>query len=403
MEEREMIGNTEKTFLALLRAALHTGRADLPEDGDWPAVFTLAGNQHVLPMILEAAWRSGASEELLAPVRPAGMRLMMTQARRTAAFLALYQRLADMGLYPLVLKGLVCRLLYPEPDLRLSGDEDLLVRHEDFRAVHEALLGCGLSCDCDGPLEELSEITYTGGDLRIELHLSLFPPEEAAYGGLNALFEGAQERAVFMEAEGIRIRALSPTDHLLYLICHAYKHFLYSGVGIRQVCDIGMFTERYGEEIDWDRIRKGCEEFRTARFTAALFAVAGRHLGFAMPGAFGDLETDEVPMMLDMLKGGIFGAAEEDRLHSASITLEAAASRRQGRKSRGLLASVFPPLKSMKEKYPYLKKHPFLLPAAWSQRLGEYLSRRGKEVRPSESIRIGKERIRLLREYGIID
>ncbi len=403
MEERKIKENTRSFFLALLRAALHGDRADLPEEVDWPAVFKLAGDQHVLPMILEAAWRSGASEVFLNQARPAGMRLMMTQTRRTAAFLSLYQNLAGKGLYPLVLKGLVCRVLYPEPDLRLSGDEDLLIRKEDFRAVHEALLGSGLSCDSADPSEELSEITYGGGDLRIELHLSPFPPEEAAYGGLNALFEGAQERAVFTETQGIRIRTLSPTDHLLYLICHAYKHFLYSGVGIRQVCDIGMFSEHFREEIAWDRIRKACEEYRIALFAAALFAVSERHLGFAVPEAFGDLETDEDPLLLDMLEGGVFGAAEEDRLHSASITLEAAAARRQGRKSRGLLAPVFPSLRSMKEKYPYLNKYPFLLPAAWSRRLGEYLSRRGKEVSPAESIRIGKERIGLLRKYGIID
>lgn len=36
---------------------------------------------------------------------------------------------------------------------------------------------------------------------------------------------------------------LAPTDHLLCLLCHAYKHFLYAGFGIRHVCDIGIFAE----------------------------------------------------------------------------------------------------------------------------------------------------------------
>ena len=39
------------------------------------------------------------------------------------------------------------------------------------------------------------------------------------------------------------IRILAPTDHLLCLLCHAYKHFLYAGFGIRHVCDIGIFAE----------------------------------------------------------------------------------------------------------------------------------------------------------------
>ena len=45
------------------------------------------------------------------------------------------------------------------------------------------------------------------------------------------------------------------TDHLLYLILHALKHFLYSGFGIRQVCDIALFSERYRDEIDWSRVK----------------------------------------------------------------------------------------------------------------------------------------------------
>ena len=46
-----------------------------------------------------------------------------------------------------------------------------------------------------------------------------------------------------------------------------------------------------------------------------------------------------------------------------------------------------------------------MLPAAWIQRVFRYLFRRdrGGSINPSESIRIGKERTQLLREYGIID
>ena len=36
---------------------------------------------------------------------------------------------------PLVMKGIVCRSLYPKPDLRPSGDEDLLIPEKDFAAV----------------------------------------------------------------------------------------------------------------------------------------------------------------------------------------------------------------------------------------------------------------------------
>ena len=402
MENRELTEDSRLLFLALIRAALCGGKAELPARADWACVIRLARQQHVLPMILDAAWQSDVPESLLAPVQDAGVRIVMMQARRTAAFLRLYRFLSAQNIFPRVLKGLVCRSLYPDPDKRPSSDEDLLIEPTAFSAVHEALLRYGLRCDCDDPSEELSKITYTSRDLRIELHLSPFPPESAAYGDLNALFEGLHERVGSLAVGEDMIYTLSPTDHLLYLICHAYKHFLHSGVGVRQVCDIALFADHYDAEIDWRHIRASCEQVRIARFTAAMFAIASRHLGFSMPAAFGDLLADESPMLTDMLSGGVYGTAEENRQHSATITLNAV-TKQQGKTRTGLLSSVFLPLENMKRKYPYLKKYPWLLPTAWVQRVGQYLSRVENNVSPAESVRIGNERVALLREYGIID
>ena len=222
--------NTQRAFLALLRAALQGGEAQLPAQMDWPGLFRLADRQQVLPLILEAAWQSTAPKELLLPARHAAMHTVILQTRRTAAFLALYRGLAAQGLRPLVLKGLVCRSLYPDPDNRPSNDEDLLIGRGDFPALHEALLRCGLDCGSGDVLTEGEETVYIGPDLRLEVHLSPFPSDSAAYSVCNAFFEGAQERAITLEIQGTEIRTLSPTDHLLYLICHAYKHFLHGNV-----------------------------------------------------------------------------------------------------------------------------------------------------------------------------
>ncbi len=403
MAEPDLIENTERAFLALLQAALHNGTAELPDQVDWPGLFQLANLHHILPLILEAAWRSGAPEEHLTQARLAAMPIVMSQVRRTASFLALYRQLAAQGLQPLVLKGLVCRSLYPNPDNRPSSDEDLLIRPASFPAVHEALLRCGLHCEGEDTVAEAHEKVYTGPDLCLELHLSPFPTDSIAYGDLNAFFEGAHERAITLEIGGTLVRTLSATDHLLYLICHAYKHFLHSGVGIRQVCDIMLFAERCCPEIGWDRVRNSCDQVRIERFAAAMFAIGTRHLGFTAPTAFCDIQTDEGPMLRDMFSGGVYGAADENRQHSATITLNAVTRQRQGKKSSGVLGSLFLPLNSMKRKFPYLKKYPWLLPAAWVQRMGRYLLYRGKSIDPAVSIRIGNERIALLRTYGIIE
>lgn len=405
MAEKELtrVRETEQAFFALLKTSLHGGKAELPVQVAWPYLFRLASQHNVLPLILEAAWQSGVPEELLAPMRPMAMQIVMAQTRRTAAFHSLYRKLAQQGLKPLVLKGLVCRNLYPQPDGRPSCDEDLLIEAAALPAMHKALLGYGLSCDCREPTAQMDEITYSTSDLYLELHLSLFPTDSTAYGYLNAFFAGVHDRSVALEIDGSLIRTLSPTDHLLYLICHAYKHFLHSGVGIRQVCDIAFLAERCGREIDWNHIRKSCDEVRISYFTAALFSITSRYLGFSMPGAFAHLHVDESAMLRDMLSGGVYGAVDENRQHSATITLGAVSRQRRGGRVSGFLNAVFLPIGSMERRYPYLKKYPWLLPAAWLDRVIHYISHLGRGVSPAASIQIGAQRVELLKKYRIIE
>ena len=93
------------------------------------------------------------------------------------------------------------------------------------------------------------------------------------------------------------------------------------------------------------------------------------------------------------------------RKHSSGMTLNAVADDKKGKKAgKGIIGTLFPSLKEMQTRYEYLRSAPFLLPAAWTGRIIKY----GKEIRQSESesasqaMKIGKERVELLKKYGII-
>jgi hypothetical protein len=238
----------------------------------------------------------------------------------------------------------------------------------------------------------------------VELHRKLFAEDSDAYGDWNRFFEDAFDRAV--EVNGVL--SLCHTDHLLYLICHAFKHFLHSGFGVRQVCDIVLYANAYGSEIDWERLYRNCCEIHGEVFTAALFRIGAKHLGFdpekaCYPALWQKIETDETAMLEDLLAGGIYGSATMDRRHSSGITLEAVTSDKQGKTAKlSLRNSLFPSAKSLEGRFPYLKKHPYLLPAAWVVRIAKY----GMEVlggkNAAESVKIGSRRVELLREYKVI-
>lgn len=395
---------TETQFLHIAKAAISGG--DLPtEKVDWPAIFALANQQKLLPILFEAARKTPDAEEnaaLFAVTKQQVIGQVLNQTVRSAEFSDLYHKLRSAGLHPIVVKGQLCSRLYPLKDHRISADDDLLIPDGEFFACHEQLLANGLTTDT--PADELAsadEVSYTknGSPLYIELHRRLFDSSEDAHDELNHFF------ASLKPVETDSFLAMPPHEHLLYLLLHAYKHFVRSGIGLRQFCDIGLWALEYHDEIDWQRLHDQCASVHAATFAAAAFRIARDYLGidFDLPMPW-DASIDVEPLLHDTLCGGVYGSNDLTRLHSSTVTLNAVKASRTGEKS-SVLRTVFPKREYLERRYPYLKKRPYLLPVAWVQRIAHYASEKqaGTDNSASGSIKLGKERIELMKRYGIMD
>ncbi len=399
-------------FLDVLKAAL-AGKPYVPE-GEispeiWEQVMALSREHQVLPMVFQAVHAQDGfrNTPLQGAIRQRVYRDVFLQTRKTEEFLQLYRNLREAGVHPLVVKGIICRNLYPEPDQRPSSDEDVLIAAEEFGVCHEVLTAFGMETGEDpARFEKRYEIPYRrkGSPLYIELHKSLFPVEHDVYSGLNAFFAGAHDRAAEEIIGGERILTLCPTDHLFYLICHAFKHFLHGGFGIRQACDIVLFARNYGNGIDWMQVLENCRKIRADKFTAALFAIGEKHLGLkAEVPEIWQMHVDETALLEDLLSSGVYGTADMERKHSSNITLNAMARQNRGKATgSGVIRSLFPGAASLEGRYPYLKKHPWLLPVAWASRIFRFAVRGGSNG-AAKAMQIGKERIGLMKQYGILD
>lgn len=403
-----------RLFLEAVGAALKNEQVAWEEDisqAEWSQLLETAEAHKVLPMVYQAIFRcpaaAGMGREMLTRYKMASWTMMAAQVRKTQEFLPILEDLRKSGVEPLVVKGMVCRRLYPNPDLRLSSDEDVLILAEKYPLCHEVLTRHGMATTEEDP--EAYEIPYrsTEGVLYLEMHKSLFPEKSDAYGDFNRFFKDIRRRAVDLEG----VPTLHPTDHMLYLILHAYKHFLHSGFGIRQVCDMVLYANHYGSEIDWQYVLDGCRQVRAEIFAAGLFRIGRKYLHLSLedsrfPLQWQAIYVEEGPLLEDILAAGVYGSKDKGRVHSSSITLNAVAAQKQGKQGGdSLLKTVFPPVDTLKKKYPYLKDKPMLLPIAWGDRILQYgresLSRAGSA--PTDSIRIGNERIELLKKYGILD
>lgn len=382
----------------------------------WMALFRLASTQRILPMVFHAVHTCPAlslSHEAVQAVRREVLSGVMVQTTKTADFLALYGRLAQAGVSPLVVKGLVCGALYPHPDYRQSGDEDLVISPEQGEACHRIFLAHGLQ-PCtpgqDATTREESAYWKPSTMLHVEVHQALFSQESKAYGSWNQFFAHAASQAVVQDIQGVPVRTLDHTHHLLFLILHALKHFIHSGFGIRQVCDIILFANAYGPLIRWQEVLRSCQAAHAHRFAAALFRLGETYLTFdpqkaCLPPQWRAIDADCGPMLRDILSGGIYGASDPQRQHSATITLNAVAASRAGKSARPrLLPTLFPSARYLAGQYPYLKAHPYLLPVAWVSRIARY--RKKMAAAPgggtTQALHIGSQRVELLRHYDII-
>ena len=424
-DRKKVISAEAELFLHLLRLGVTETPAEEEERSALLAALTvngegalrLAAEHQLLPLVYDTMCREKLTgelpKEMAAEYRERSVQTAIRQITQTNEFLTIMKHLTEEGMRPLVLKGIICRNLYPKPMLRPSVDEDLLASPADAARLHERLLAEGLSPDDpEAEPENAAELSYhrEKSPTYIELHLMPFPADSKAYGSFNRFFDGAVSRAVPVQAEDVELLTLHPTDHMLFLLLHALKHFLHSGVGIRQLTDMVLFAQNYGPEIDWTHVEHALREANGFSFARALFAIGEQYLmldrGRAhLPDTWGGAGIDPADLLLDMISGGDMGTADLNRMHASSLTLEAVNADRAGRKNRGIFTALFPPLSGMQARFPYLRKRPYFLPAAYVQRIILYLMGRNSSSgpQPDRVLKIGEMRTALLREYEIID
>lgn len=408
-------------FLMALKASLKNKTVSWEGDisaKEWEQLFTLAKEHHVLPMIYEAVFRCPAAGQTAGTVLPMCKRQMiqnvMMQTLKTEEFSKLYNHLKKAQVQPLVVKGIICRNLYPNPDYRISGDEDILTGAEYFETMHEAMLQFGMQLmEPEKDIEKEYEVSYNkqGSPIYIEAHKTLFSPESDAYGDLNKYFADVWKNKKVITINGTEYFTLGDTDHLFYLICHVFKHFLHGGFGIRQVCDIVLYANTYGKSIDWKKLLKNCREIRAEKFTAALFQIGEKYLTFdkekaGYPKEWQQISVDETAMLEDLIAGGVYGGAQMSRKHSSNMTLQAVSAQKQGKKQKNfVLKTIFPSARDLQGRYPYLQKKPYLLPAAWASRILRYRKeiKSAPDNQAAEAVKIGNQRIELLKRYEIIE
>ena len=394
-------------FLQLIRSYLwgETPRLRRP---DWDGLYELARIHNLTPMIYEAAQGlpafANASEAVKHAFLESTLQMIVGQQRRTGLLFHIYQKLTDAGLRPLVLKGLVCRLLYPEPDARVSSDEDLWIAPHEFAACDRILSENGFTRKVSAVTETLLQgaqtVAYTSPYLELEVHLNPFGTQTDLYQRMSNHFPGAFSNAVSLTIGGTVFYTLQPTDHYLFLLLHLYKHFLSSGAGIRQVMDLLLFYRQYEAQLDAERIQETLSYFHLGTFYAAIWEIGREALHIPLPSQGKGLCVQ--PLLTDLLERGAFGRSNDVDICGGQYT-RSFLSDTDTPVRHPLLRTLFPPVGQLWPAYPILLLRPALLPLCWGHRFlrfGKKLLQSGPSL-AVKSLRIGKQRALLFQQYGL--
>ena len=354
----------ERNLIALMDLAVN-GRMRAVDQPDYPRLLTLARKPHVDNLLYQAVKKLPPSQQ----PQPQFLSALRKLAYAAAARDALQEKEREQvlaafdgaGVRVLPLKGSCLKRIYPSPEMRHMSDTDLLIAPSQAQQAHRILEGLHFTAQHSN--DENTDLYRSEGGFSLELHKSLAGEgmNQTGRDYLVGLMDLAQP-----VSEGSAVLILPDVEHYTYLICHALKHFLGGGTGIRTILDLWLCRKYWAmdDTVLQERLRK---------LGLDVFAARLEELGQVW---FGDRENDEFTDALgDYLFGsgayGSFGNKAENLFLGRSGSRRFAYWRRR----------IFPPRKVMSGYFPVLKKAPILLPFFWFWRWIQTLTQRREKLK----------------------
>lgn len=277
----------QKTFISLVRLGLGLDTDKLvvfKSQVNWAAIQALADKQGLSAIVLDGI------ERLPAEIRPAKVELLQwigevlqsesVYAGQWKSACEMSQLFENNYIRTYILKGFVVSECYPKPGHRVSVDLDsFLVPHKgDFDAWE---LGNQLmeqnGFEVDRSFYKNSTIILPG--LTVENHQFMTAVRGSKrLKNLERLLQSMiHADAELQKFEGTCMYRPPVMVSALFLIEHAYAHFLHEGLTWRMVLDWMMFSKKHQKEFDWYALDALIEDFGFKRFYDS-FVKLGKYL-----------------------------------------------------------------------------------------------------------------------------
>lgn len=321
----ERFQKEEQYLLDSLKCVLRKEKAKRGEGElcakEWEHFYSLSMSHAVLPLLYDLLKEDEVPGHLWRHMEQKSRQTVQQSYHLLFLTKHLSELLGEKGIPVIVLKGAAVSSFYPVPELRKSGDVDLLIpREEDWKKACALLEEHGFSKK--GKQYHNHHMEYVTKDgIAVEIHGMLVEP--FASGKMNRylekLLQECHTHTCTLEVCGISVTSFSDGYHAYYLLLHMLQHFLLAGFGLRYLCDWVLFWSREVGEEEQKIFLNLVKESGLWHFAGAVSACCIHYLGLGEKRvAF--LETEKVSeqdvwaLMREILDSGEFGGSETERM-----------------------------------------------------------------------------------------
>lgn len=283
---------SDNIYFALLRSALWGNVECDATNVDWDEVIDIACRQTTLGLICDVALRSKAGQFLpeakKAVLRQQLLTLAMSHHSFNATIARIVKALRDKGIESVLMKGQGLAANYPVAELRQCGDIDLYVGKENYEAACALADTLASEAETVDSSELVTHYHIVIDGIEVEIHRLTSWPN---YNELDAIYDPYSEKGMAigsssMMINGVNVWLPADTFNALFVFLHAWKHFIYAGIGFRQMCDWTMLLHAKRDTIDRDELADIVRRLRLMDGWQVFGCIAVDWLG---------LPTDEMP------------------------------------------------------------------------------------------------------------
>lgn len=248
------------TYLAILKNICTQNESIVLTTEEQHALLPIAERHFTMPFLLPYVTETASLNQLKKQTKS-----MMLHYQQIAHLTHYLVSLLDEAQIPyFLLKGISLAQYYPFAESRKLGDVDLYIPDEKSLTKAKTLLienGFVLVPEVsDHHLTYQYSFPKIGKTFLIELHFRVVGQYQFAPANqlVDTIYSAEKLQTKLQKIEETSYRVLPPTEYAFYLIHHMLKHYLYSGFGIRLLCDFVFFLQAHNTEIDFAQIHDWC-------------------------------------------------------------------------------------------------------------------------------------------------